>query len=91
MRIKDQLWKMAQERAKRTYEEEYGSWEDADRYEREDWVFSEYVKLKEGLGIKEYKVKIIVSNADEEDYFEFYVEANSLEEAIDGIMDELDM
>ena len=41
--------------------------------------------------MKEYKVKVIVSNTEEEDSFEFYVDANSLEEAVDNIMDELDM
>lgn len=40
---------------------------------------------------KEYKVKVIVSNAEEEDSFEFWVEAKSIEEAVDNIMDELDM
>lgn len=41
--------------------------------------------------MKEYKVKVIVSNAEEEDDFEFYIEANSIEEAVDNIMDELGM
>lgn len=41
------LWSIAQEQAKREYEKECGSWEDADKYEREDWVFSAYLKLKE--------------------------------------------
>lgn len=41
------LWKKAQERAKEIYEEEYGkgSWEYADKYEREDYVFTEYERL----------------------------------------------
>ena len=41
------LWKAAQKQAKKEYEREYGDWEDADKYEREDWVFSAYMKLKE--------------------------------------------
>lgn len=41
--------------------------------------------------MKEYKVQVVVSNDEEEDSFEFYVEANGLEEAVDNIMDELDM
>ena len=44
-----QLWKEAQEIAAREYETETGSyWEDADSYEREDWVFSVYMRLKKG-------------------------------------------
>ena len=43
----EKLWKAAQKQAKKDYEEECGSWEDADKYEREDWVFSAYMKLKE--------------------------------------------
>ena len=42
-----ELWEAAQEQAKSEYEKEYGCWEDADKYEREDWVFSRYMKLKE--------------------------------------------
>ena len=42
-----ELWKLAQEQAIKEYEEGYGNWEDADKYEREDWVFSAYMKLKE--------------------------------------------
>lgn len=42
-----ELWAMAQEQAIKEYEEEYGSWENADKYEREDCVFSRYMKLKE--------------------------------------------
>lgn len=41
--------------------------------------------------MKEYKVEVIVSNSEEDDEFEFYVEANSLEEAVDNVMDELGM
>lgn len=45
-KIEKELWKQAQEKAKEVYEEENGgSWEDADKYEREDWVFAEYEKL----------------------------------------------
>ena len=40
---------------------------------------------------KEYKVTVVASNAEEEDSFEMWVEANSVEEALDQIMDELDM
>lgn len=42
-----ELWKLAQEQAIKEYEEEHGSWDDAGKYEREDWVFSAYMKLKE--------------------------------------------
>lgn len=42
-----ELWKLAQEQAIKEYEEEHGSWDDTDKYEREDWVFSAYMKLKE--------------------------------------------
>ena len=48
-----ELWDMAQEQAIKEYEEDYGSWEDADKYEREDWVFSAYMKLKEQYDVKE--------------------------------------
>lgn len=41
------LWKIAQEQAKTEYERECGCWDEADKYEREDWVFSAYAKLKE--------------------------------------------
>jgi hypothetical protein len=37
---------MAQEQAAKEYEKSHGCWEDADKYEREDWVFSTYMKLK---------------------------------------------
>lgn len=40
---------------------------------------------------KEYKVKVIVSNIEEEDDFEFYMEAENIVEAVDNIMAELDM
>jgi hypothetical protein len=42
----DKLWELAQKQAAKEYEEKCGSWEDADKYEREDWVFSAYMKLK---------------------------------------------
>lgn len=45
--LDEKLWKAAQEQAKNEYEKECGCWEDADKYEREDWVFSAYTKLKE--------------------------------------------
>lgn len=42
------LWKQAQENARAIYEEENGggSWEEADKYEREDCVWVEYEKLR---------------------------------------------
>lgn len=43
----EKLWKAAQKQAKKEYEEEYGDWEEADKYEREDWVFSRYMQLKD--------------------------------------------
>lgn len=44
----DKLWEKAQKQAKQEYEKEHGgSWEDADKSEREDWVFSMYIKIKE--------------------------------------------
>lgn len=43
----EKLWKVAQKKAKKEYEEECGCWEEADKYEREDWVFSRYIQLKE--------------------------------------------
>lgn len=41
-KLNKELWEEVQEKAKELYEHEYGegSWEDADKYEREDWVFS---------------------------------------------------
>ena len=45
--LDEELWKAAQEQAKKEYEKECGCWDDADKYEREDWVFSAYIKLKE--------------------------------------------
>ena len=41
------LWEIAQEQAIKEYEEEYGEcWYDVDKYEREDIVFSIYMKIK---------------------------------------------
>ena len=43
------LWELAQRIAKQNYEQEYGpnSWEEhADKYEREDYVWYEYEKIK---------------------------------------------
>ena len=45
--LDEKLWRIAQEQAKNKYESEYGDWEEADKYERQDIVFSEYMKLKE--------------------------------------------
>lgn len=43
----DVLWKQAQKIAATEYEAENGeAWEDADKYTREDWVFSVYTRLK---------------------------------------------
>ena len=49
------IWEQAQVIAKENYEEEWGegSWEDADKYEREDWVFDIYNKLAEEKERKE--------------------------------------
>ena len=44
-----ELWKLAQQKAKENYEQEYGtnSWEErADKYEREDYVWFEFEKLR---------------------------------------------
>ena len=43
-----EIWELAQELAKERYEEETtdGAWDEADKYEREDYVFTEYFKLK---------------------------------------------
>lgn len=45
--LDDELWKKAQEQAKKEYEKEYGCWDEADKDERADWVFSAYINLKE--------------------------------------------
>lgn len=42
----EKLWKIAQEQAMKEYEEEHSNWEEADKYAREDWVFSTYMRLK---------------------------------------------
>ena len=42
----EKLWEMARQRAIKEYEEEGECWEDADKYERQDLVFSAYMKLK---------------------------------------------
>jgi hypothetical protein len=42
--LKD-LWVQAQQQAVKEYEKNYGSWEEADKYEREDYVFAAYFKL----------------------------------------------
>ena len=45
------LWRLAQENAERNYEEENGggSWEESDKYEREDYVWAEYEKLRKEI------------------------------------------
>ena len=42
------LWEQAQHIAKERYEEDTteGAWEEADKYEREDYVFAAYMELK---------------------------------------------
>lgn len=47
MTTDNELWALAREQAIKEYEKECGSWEEADKYEKEDWVFSAYMKLKE--------------------------------------------
>ena len=43
------LWEEARVRAKKKYEEECcEDWEEADKYEREDYVFTEYITLVGG-------------------------------------------
>ena len=46
MMTDEKLWEIAQAQAKKEYEAEYGGWEDADKEERSDWVFSIYTRLK---------------------------------------------
>lgn len=43
-----ELWKLTQQQAKEEYEKEFGegSWEEADKYEREDYVFAKFFELK---------------------------------------------
>jgi hypothetical protein len=47
----EKLWEMAREQAIKEYEEEEGSWEEADKDEKEDWVFSTYIRLKNDKGV----------------------------------------
>lgn len=47
MMTNNKLWELAREQAIKEYEEEYGSWEEIDKYAKEDWVWSIYMKLKE--------------------------------------------
>lgn len=47
--IMDELWKKAQGLAAKRYEEEGRNWDDADKYEKEDYVYCEYFKLKKLL------------------------------------------
>lgn len=49
--LDENLWKIAREQAIKEYEESHGFWEDADKYEREDWVFSTYMKLKSNMEV----------------------------------------
>ena len=48
--LRERLWKEAQRIAREKYNEEYGgdSWEEADKYEREDWVWAEFEVLVKG-------------------------------------------
>ena len=41
-----ELWHKARELAKEEYEKNYGDWEEADKYEREDYVWSAFERLK---------------------------------------------
>ena len=45
-----EIWAEAQHRAQIEYEEELGNWDEADKYEREDFVFTAYLKIKEERG-----------------------------------------
>lgn len=49
------LWIKAQQIAKEEYEENYGDWEEADTYEREDHVFTAYEKLVEEEKMKQMR------------------------------------
>ena len=43
------LWEEARVKARKKYEEECcENWEEADKYEREDYVFAEYIALTRG-------------------------------------------
>lgn len=55
----NELWKQAQKLAEENYEKEYGActWDDADKYEREDWVFAEYEKLG-GFELEDKETKL---------------------------------
>lgn len=55
----NELWKQAQKIAEENYEKEYGActWDDADKYEREDWVFAEYEKLG-GFELEDKETKL---------------------------------
>lgn len=55
----NELWKQAQKLAEENYKKEYGActWDDADKYEREDWVFAEYEKLG-GFELEKKKQKL---------------------------------
>lgn len=45
--VEVELWRKAREIAKKNYEEENGgSWEEADKYETEDYVWAAYDKLR---------------------------------------------
>ena len=60
-----ELWVKAQEIAKEKYNEEFGgdSWNEADKYEREDWVFTEYKRLVEERKEMEKTKNVKVNNA----------------------------
>lgn len=46
-KVEVDLWRKAREIAKQMYEEDdQGDWEEADKYEREDYVWAAYEKLK---------------------------------------------
>ena len=51
MECGNELWKQAQQIAVQNYEAEYGegAWSEADKYEKEDCVFYEYVLLVDEL------------------------------------------
>lgn len=57
------LWIKAQEIAKRQYEAEIGCWEDADKYEREDYCMAAYENLKNSTKLN--KEDKIMSKRDE--------------------------
>ena len=48
-----ELLELAQEKAKEEYEEDTGEcWDEADKYEREDYVFSAYMTLMQNNNTK---------------------------------------